>query len=81
MVKKESLTFLSHVLTDHWLTQQDSLLQQIILPFFTPLPMETDPDLCCQAVQLLMKFLPSSSVDHTLSLLDIISQVCECWWW
>jgi tuberous sclerosis protein 2 len=75
VVRREALGFLDRVLADHWLTQQDLLLQQVLLPVFTPLSMDTDPDLRCQAVQLLIKFLPSSSPTHTSSLLDIVSQV------
>ena len=75
VVRRDALCFLDRILADHWLTQQDPLLQQVLLPVFTPISMDTDPDLRCQAVQLLMKYLPSASSTHTSSLLDIVSQV------
>ena len=76
MVRKEALAYLARVMEDHWLTQEESLLQHILLPFLKPLPQDVDPDLRCQAVQLLVRFLPSSSASHALIMLDLLSQVC-----
>ena len=75
VVRKAALETLSQVMTDHLLTQQEPLLQHIVIPYLKPLPLETNPDLRCQAVQMLMKFLPSPSATHTLSLLEIVSKV------
>lgn len=74
-VRKAALAYLGKVLDDHWLTQEGPLLQHILLPYFKPLPLDTDSDLRCQAVQLLVYLLPSSSTGHTLSLLALLSQV------
>jgi tuberous sclerosis protein 2 len=78
VVRGEALHYLGQVLAGHWLTQEEPLLGQVLLPFLRPLPLEADPDLRCQAVQLLVQFLPStSSPDHALSMLDLVSQVLQ----
>jgi tuberous sclerosis protein 2 len=77
VVRKEALAYLARVMEDHWLTQEESLLQHILLPFLKPLPQDVDPDLRCQAVQLLVHFLPSSSASHALLMLDLLSQVLK----
>lgn len=74
-VRKAALACLEGVIGDHWLTQEEPLLQKILLPYFKPLPLETDSDLRCQAVQLLVSLLPSSSTGHALSMLALLSQV------
>lgn len=74
-MRKAALAYLERVLGDHWLTQEEHLLQKILLPYFKPLPLETDSDLRCQAVQLLVSLLPSSSTGHALSMLALLSQV------
>lgn len=76
MVRREALGYLARVMEDHWLTQKEILVQHILLPFLKSLPLDVDPDLRSQAVQLLIRFLPSSSTGHALSMLDLISQVC-----
>lgn len=75
VVRKEALAYLGRVLDDHWLTQEEPLLQNVLLPFLKPLPLDTDSDLRCQAVQLLVHLLPSSSTSHGLSMLALLSQV------
>lgn len=76
-VRNAALAYLEKVLDDHWLTQEQPLLQHILLPYFKPLPLDTDPDLRCQAVQLLVYLLPSSSTGHALSMLTLLSQVSD----
>ena len=74
-VRMAALGLLGQVLATHWLTQQDPLLRQAVLPFLSTVSLETDPDLRCEAVQLLLRFLPSSPPTHSHTLLDIVSQV------
>lgn len=75
VVRREALRYLGQVIDDHWLTKKNVLIEQVVLPFFKPLPLDTDCDLRCQAVQLIIRFLPSSSTDHASNILSLLSQV------
>ena len=74
-VRCKALDYLGTVLGDHWLTQEEPLVQRLLLPFLKPLPLDTDSDLRCQAVQLLVHLLPLASTQHALSMLALLSQV------
>ena len=77
-VRCKALAYLGTVLGDHWLTQEEPLVQRLLLPFLKPLPLDTDSDLRCQAVQLLVHLLPLASTQHALSMLALLSQVHSC---